>query len=162
MLYILAETRAVCSALSLFPFRKVIFLLASRKDRWKMLDYVINLLMVLYRLKLSPYRTVQHEKEHPWLKTCEGSQREPEGFRAEPDDAQIPFSFKSNKIASPTTNSKLILVVFGRRLVFCPFTLQDPALFQYFILQLVPQLFTRHGSSLINFFTSSKALPNLQ
>ena len=115
--------------------------------------------MVLYRLKLSLTEPCTAVKGTPIaLKTCEGS-KEPE-VQAEPDDAQIPFSFKSNKIASPSTNSKLILVVFGRRCVLCPFTLGSCAFFQYFILQLVPQLFYPCSFLAHKFFASSQALPS--
>ena len=45
--------------------------------------------------------------------TWEGS-REPE-VQAEPDEAQIPNSFIIKRMDSPSTYSKLILVVFGSR-----------------------------------------------
>ena len=45
--------------------------------------------------------------------TWEGC-RDPE-VQADPDEAQIPYSFISNRIPSPSTNSKLMFVVFGSR-----------------------------------------------
>ena len=52
--------------------------------------------------------------------TWEGS-REPEE-QADPVDAQIPSASRDSKMDSPSTNSKLMLLVFGRRGTALPFT----------------------------------------
>src|SRR3989338_7457523 len=56
------------------------------------------------------------------LSTCEGS-RLPE-VQAEPEEAQIPTSFSNSRMAYPSTYSKLMLVVLGRRSILCPFSLE--------------------------------------
>jgi len=45
--------------------------------------------------------------------TCEGC-REPE-VQADPEEAQMPYSFIKSRIPSPSTNSKLMFVVLGIR-----------------------------------------------
>lgn len=114
--------------------------------------------IVLYRLKLNLTEPCTAVKGTPIaLSTCDGS-KEPD-VQAEPDEAQIPFSFRSNKIASPSTNSKLKLVVFGRRCVLCPFTLASGAFFSISSSSLSLNCFTPVCSSPIYFFASSHALP---
>ena len=54
--------------------------------------------------------------------TWEGS-REPE-VQAEPDDAQMPCSFIISRMASPSTYSKAILEVFGKRFLVSPLTIE--------------------------------------
>src|SRR3990172_5015299 len=86
--------------------------------------------MVLYRLKLSLTEPCTAVKGTPIaLSTCEGS-KEPE-VHAEPDEAQMPFSFRSNKMPPlPQIQSSYWWCLEGA--VFYAHSLWDPALFSVF------------------------------
>src|SRR3989339_1717546 len=74
---------------------------------------------VLYTLRLKRIEPCAAVKGTPMARiTCEGSS-DPE-VQADPEEAQIPKRSRWSKIASPSTYSKLILVVLGKRRVLCP------------------------------------------
>jgi len=77
---------------------------------------------VVYRLRLNRVELCAIVYGTPMARmTCEGSS-DPV-VHAEPDDAAMPFSSSISRMASPSMNSKLMLVVLGRRSVGWPFRL---------------------------------------
>jgi hypothetical protein len=68
------------------------------------------------------------------LRTRLGS-KDPD-VHADPDDAQMPYSFNLRSIASPSTYSKLIFVVFGRRYSVLPLILTSGQHFRRFLSSL--------------------------
>ena len=69
--------------------------------------------------------------------TCDGSS-EPE-VQAEPEEAQMSYWFMCRRMASPSTNSKLMLAVLGSRSVLWPLSRELRDVVEQAVFQLVAQ-----------------------